>query len=66
MLENINYQLDKSYKGMYRQISDTITNKLTMAYYRILKYKNDEKLSQEEKMVLGGMMALKESLEPSF
>lgn len=58
MLENINYQLDGSYKGMYRQISDTITNKLTMAYYHILSYKKDEKLSLEEKMVLGRMMAL--------
>jgi len=31
VLENVNYQLDKAYKGMYKDISDTITEKLTMA-----------------------------------
>lgn len=58
ILENIDYQLDESYKGMYRHISDIITNKLTMAYYKILSYKKAEKLSQEEKWALGRMMAL--------
>ncbi|MFQ6032591.1 MAG: phospholipase D-like domain-containing protein, partial [Candidatus Zixiibacteriota bacterium] len=42
-LENISYELDKTYKGMYEWISDIITEKLTMAYYRLLKYKKEEK-----------------------
>ena len=35
-LENINYQLDKAYKGMYKEISNTLTETLEMAYYKIL------------------------------
>lgn len=42
----------------YRQISQTISERLTMAYYRILEYKKAEKLSQEEEMALGRMIAL--------
>ena len=34
VLENVNYKLDAAYRGMYKEISDTITEKLTMAYYR--------------------------------
>lgn len=58
VLENISYHLDSSYQGMYRQISEIITHKLTMAYYRILRYKKTEKLTQEEEMALGRMIAL--------
>lgn len=53
ILENIDYQLDKAYQGLYRDISRMITEKLTMAYYRILEYRKTEKLSKDEEMVLG-------------
>lgn len=58
VLENVDYELEKTYQGMYRDISKTITEELTMAYYRILKYKRVEKLAPEEEMVLGRMIAL--------
>ncbi|MBI5198603.1 MAG: hypothetical protein HZA09_01110, partial [Nitrospirae bacterium] len=58
ILENINYQLNETYQGLYSDISQTISEKLTMAYYRILKYKKVEKLSKAEEMVLGRMIAL--------
>lgn len=58
VLENIEYQLDKAYQGLYRDISRMITEKLTMAYYRILEYRKTEKLSKDEEMVLGRMVAL--------
>ncbi|MBT9171333.1 MAG: DEAD-box ATP-dependent RNA helicase CshA [Actinobacteria bacterium] len=58
VLENVNYQLDASYRGMYRLISDILTDKLRMAYYRILEYKKVEKLSPEEQLALGRMIAL--------
>ena len=58
ILENIDYELEKTYQGMYREISKIITEELTMAYYRILKYKKVEKLTPSEEMVLGRMIAL--------
>ena len=58
ILENINYQLDRAYQGLYSEISKTISEKLTMAYYRILEYKKTEKLSPAEEMTLGRMVAL--------
>ncbi|HKZ56168.1 MAG TPA: helicase-related protein [Thermodesulfovibrionales bacterium] len=58
VLENIEYQLDKTYQGLYRDISRMITEKLTMAYYRVLEYRKTEKLSKDEEMVLGRMVAL--------
>ncbi|HUS49037.1 MAG TPA: phospholipase D-like domain-containing protein, partial [Candidatus Paceibacterota bacterium] len=58
VLENIDYELEKTYQGMYREISKIITEELTMAYYRILKYKKVEKLTSSEEMVLGRMIAL--------
>lgn len=58
ILENIDYNLDKAYQGLYSNISQTISEKLTMAYYRILKYKKVEKLSEAEEMALGRMIAL--------
>lgn len=58
ILENIDYKLRDTYKGMYKEISDAITNQLTMAYYRILEYKKQEKLSIAEELVLGRMIAL--------
>jgi len=57
-LDNISYELDKTYQGMYKWISDIITEKLSMAYYRLLKYKKEEKLTAEEQLALGRMMAL--------
>jgi len=57
-LENVEYELDKTYKGMYKWISDIITDKLTMAYYRILEYKKTEKLTQEEMWTLNRMIAI--------
>ncbi|MBI5199857.1 MAG: hypothetical protein HZA09_07580, partial [Nitrospirae bacterium] len=58
ILENIDYQLDGAYQGLYREISQTISEGLTMAYYRILEYKKSERLSQAEEMALGRMIAL--------
>lgn len=58
VLENIDYQLDKAYQGLYSDISRTISEKLTMDYYRILEYKEAEKLSKAEEMALGRMIAL--------
>lgn len=58
VLENVEYNLDKVYKGMYKEISDTITNKLTMAYYRLLEYKKTEKLKPDEQLLLGRMIAI--------
>ncbi len=58
VLENINYQLDKAYKGMYKEIADTITEKLTMAYYKILEYRKEGLKSEEERLALGRMIAI--------
>jgi len=57
-LDNISYELDKTYKGMYKWISNIVTEELTMAYYKLLKYKKAEKLTPEEELALGRMMAL--------
>jgi len=58
VLENVDYELEKTYQGMYKDISHIITEELTMAYYRILEYKKVEKLSTEEEMLKGRMIAL--------
>ncbi|MBW2003415.1 MAG: DEAD/DEAH box helicase family protein [Deltaproteobacteria bacterium] len=58
ILENISYELDKTYQGMYKEISDVITHKLTMAYYKILEYKKTEKLTTDEQLILGRMIAI--------
>lgn len=57
-LETIYYKLDKAYQGMYKEIADTISEKLTMAYYKILKYKKNELQSQEEILLLNRMIAI--------
>ncbi len=57
-LENMSYKLGSTYKGMYRTIARALTEELTMAYYRILEYKKAEKLSVEEQLALGRMIAL--------
>lgn len=57
-LQNISYELDKAYRGMYKEISNIITEKLTMAYYKILEYKKTEKLTADEELVLGRMIAI--------
>ena len=58
VLENVNYKLDSAYKGMYKEISDTLTGKLTMAYYRILEYRKEGVKTEEEKLALGRMIAI--------
>jgi superfamily II DNA or RNA helicase len=58
VLENINYQLDKAYKGMYKEISDTITEKLTMAYYHLLEYKKEGVKTEEESFILNRMIQI--------
>ena len=58
VLENINYELNKAYKGMYKEISDTITEKLTMAYYKILEYRKEGLRTEEERLALGRMIAI--------
>jgi len=58
VLENIEYELDAAYQGMYREIADTITEKLSMASYRVLEYKKEEKISPEEKDAIQRMGAL--------
>jgi len=58
VLENINYELDKAYKGMYKEISDTITDELTMAYYHLLEYKKEGIKSEEESFVLNRMIQI--------
>jgi superfamily II DNA or RNA helicase len=57
-LDNIDYHLDKTYKGMYREFADIISEQLTMAYYRLLKYKKQEKLTLDEEWALNRMIAL--------
>jgi len=57
-LENVNYKLDSAYKGMYREISDVITEKLTMAYYKILEYRKEPLKTEEERLTLGRMVAI--------
>lgn len=58
MLENINYELDKTYKGMYKEISEIISDGLTMAYYRMLEYRKDEIKTEEERLQLGRMISI--------
>jgi HKD family nuclease len=57
-LDNIDYHLDKTYKGMYREFADIISEQLTMAYFRLLKYKKQEKLTLDEEWALNRMIAL--------
>src|SRR3989344_2430145 len=57
VLENVNYELDKAYKGMYREISGTIID-LKMAYYKILEYRREGLKSEEERLLLGRMIAI--------
>jgi superfamily II DNA or RNA helicase len=58
VLENVNYKLDSAYKGMYKDISDTITEKLKMAYYKILEYRKEPLKTEEERLALGRMVAI--------
>ena len=43
---------------MYREFAEIISEKLTMAYYRLLKYKKQEKLTPDENWALNRMIAL--------
>lgn len=58
ILENIDYELDKTYKGMYKEISEIISDKLTMAYYRMLEYRKEGIKTEEEKLQLGRMISI--------
>ena len=58
VLENVNYRLSNAYKGMYKEISDTLTAKLKMAYYRILEYRKEGVKTEEERLALGRMIAI--------
>lgn len=58
VLENINYELDKTYKGMYKEISNIISDELTMAYYKMLEYRKSELKTEEEKLQLGRMISI--------
>jgi len=58
ILENIDYELDKTYKCMYKEISEIISNQLTMAYYRMLEYRKDEIKTEEERLQLGRMISI--------
>lgn len=66
VLENISYKLADTYSGMYLEISDAITQKLTMACYQILKYKKAEKLTPDEGWALNRMIALSGILKTIF
>lgn len=57
-LENINYKLNQSYKGMYAEISDIITNELKLAYYKIFDYKIRKLNTLDETLAKGRMEAL--------
>lgn len=57
-LENINYQLDKTYKGMYKKIANIISDELTMAYYKMLEYKIEGIETEEERLQLGRMISV--------
>ena len=57
-LDTINYELDRTYQGMYREIADTIAEKLTMAYYKILDYKKEELQTPDEIQTLNRMIAI--------
>ncbi|MEN6554190.1 MAG: helicase-related protein [Methanobacterium sp.] len=58
ILKNIDYELDKTYKGMYKEISDIISDKLTMAYYRMLEYRIDGVTTEKERLELGRMISI--------
>ena len=66
VLENIEYSLDDTYKGMYKRIANAITSKLTMACYQLLKYKKVESLTREEEWDLNRMIALSGILKTIF
>ena len=57
-LDAVNYELDGAYQGMYREIAGVIAEKLTMAYYSVLKYRKQELLTPEESQTLNRMMAI--------
>jgi len=56
VLENIDYELEKTYKGMYFEISNIITEELTMAYYKMLTYKKT--MNEREIFELGRMVSI--------
>ncbi|HOK05365.1 MAG TPA: DEAD/DEAH box helicase [Victivallales bacterium] len=56
VLENIDYELEKTYKGMYSEIFNIITEELTMAYYKMLTYK--KATDKNETFELGRMVSI--------
>lgn len=57
ILKNIRYDLNKTYRGMFKEISKYITEGLTMASYRILEYKKGTR-TRDEEMEIRRMNAL--------
>lgn len=58
ILENINYELDKTYKGMYREISEILTSQLKMAYYHLFEYKKAGVKTEQEAFVSNRMIQI--------
>ncbi len=54
-LNEINYSLDKTYQGIYKQIADKIGKELNLAYYRLEEYRI---VGKKDEMELGRMKAL--------
>jgi superfamily II DNA or RNA helicase len=55
-LYRLDYNLNRTYQGLYREIADCIGEDLKLAYYKFEGYKKDE--SKINKMELGRMEAL--------
>ena len=51
---------------MYTEIADIISNKLTMAYYRMLEYRIGGIETEEERLQLGRMISVGGILELFF
>lgn len=54
-LSEINYSLNKTYRGLYYQIAEKIEKELTLAYYRLEEYRI---VGKKDEMELGRMKAL--------
>jgi superfamily II DNA or RNA helicase len=57
-LDDISYALDESYRGYFERISSMIKDKVTMAYYRKLEYKDRKELTQQEELERGRMKGM--------
>ncbi len=68
ILDNMSYKLDVVYKGMYKEISDVISEKLKMPYYHMSRYKkkDKDKHTQTEIFDISRMIALEGILRTLF